>query len=286
MFYCVAKNKSFSVAAKELYVSQSAISQNIRQLEQQLGCKLFYRTRTGVELTKEGDVIFEYVERATHWLEQAKKRLEEYQNLDSGNLRVGAADDLCKYFLDKPIARFRNLYPDTHIEIRCEKSQQTIWDLKSGKIDIGFVGHPLEDEEIECKPWLYLHDCFVCNEKYLAHTKERQKMENLVKLPLILLRKGTDERNAFEETMRQMGVVANPVLEVSSHALMVQLAKNGLGIACVTEAFVGHELSHRELYKISTNANLKPRSIGVCVLKNATQHFAVKRFLEDIGYNA
>jgi len=282
VFYCVAKLKSFSSAARELFISQPAVSLNIRQLEKQLGGKLFYRTRMGAELTENGEAILEYVERATSLLDEAEKKFEQLRNLDTGYLRIGASNNICKNYLGSYIKDFSTTYPNLRIELHSNMTAGTIRLLKSGKIDLGFVNYPVLDDEIDSTPCLYLHDCFVVGDKFIEMSRNRQTIEELFKIPLLLLERGTNTRMIFEENMRRLGVRPKPTIEVGSHDLLVMFAKMNMGVACVTEEYVQKELANRELYKIGVNINFRPRRLGYCMLKNSHMNHVVKRFVSNI----
>lgn len=282
IFYYVAKNKSFSTAARELYITQPAVSLSISQLEKQLGGKLFHRARKGVELTEYGRAIFDYVERAMSLVDEIEKRFEEIKNLDTGVLRIGASDNICKNYLGRYIVDFNKENPNVRIEIHNGSTNKTIGLIKSGKVDLGFVNYPVLDDEIDAMPCVYLHDCFVVGEQLREYAKGRQKIEDLYKLPLILLEKGTNTRLIFDENMRQLNLKPKPNIEVGSHEVLVMLATMGLGVACVTEEYVKNELEQRKLYKINVNINFRPRRLGYCTLKKYDTNFVVKKFVENI----
>ena len=99
IFYYTAKQKSVTLAAEKLSISQPAVSQAIKHLEKDLGCALFVRTAKGVRLTKEGEMLFSYVERGCEAILSGEKRLLEMLNLEKGEICIGASDMTLKYYL-------------------------------------------------------------------------------------------------------------------------------------------------------------------------------------------
>lgn len=124
IFYETARFRSFSTAAQHLYISQSAISQCIQQLESDLGVQLFIRTRKGISLTNEGKILFSKVESAICSLEQGEKQLDRLRQLESGELRIAAGDTITTHFLLKHLEDYHATYPDIRIEMANSYSSQ------------------------------------------------------------------------------------------------------------------------------------------------------------------
>ena len=112
IFYYVGKFGSISLAARELCISQPAVSQAIRHMESQLSVKLFARMPKGVKLTSEGAVLYSYVSQGYEYIRLGEDKLFQMLNLESGEITVGASDMTLKYFLLPYLEKFHNLYPD------------------------------------------------------------------------------------------------------------------------------------------------------------------------------
>ena len=134
VFYETARFRSFSTAAQHLYISQSAISQCIQQLEHDLRVQLFVRTRKGVSLTNEGKILFAKVEHAITSIEQAESQLERLRHLESGELKIAASDTITSRFLLRYLEEFHTLYPDIKIEMANSYSSQMLSFVKEGKV--------------------------------------------------------------------------------------------------------------------------------------------------------
>lgn len=149
IFYTVANAKNISKAARELFISQPAISKSIQKLEDSLGCRLFIRSSKGVSLTEEGNLLYSYVKDAFDALSLGEKKLKRSIELGAGHLNIGVSSTLCKYILLPYLKEFIRLHPYIRISITCQSTNETLKLLEEDKIDIGLVGKPEEVKNIQ-----------------------------------------------------------------------------------------------------------------------------------------
>lgn len=281
MFYETARFNSFSTAAQHLYISQSAISQCMHQLENDLGVQLFIRTRKGVSLTNEGKLLFLKVENAIQSIEQGESQIERICQLEAGELKIAAGDTITTHFLLKYLEEFHALYPDIKIEMANSYSSQMLTLVKEGKADLAFVNMPISDEELIIEPCLEINDVFVCGPNF--EQKATYLWEDLVDLPLILIEKNASSRHFLEENFKQKNLSLNPQIEVAVHDLLIRFASIHLGISCVIEEFSKEELEQGIIKRINLTPPLPKRSIGYAYLKNAPLSHATKAFIDLMG---
>lgn len=148
IFNAVAEAGNISRAAKELYISQPAISKSISKLEQSLDTKLFNRSSRGVTLTDSGKLLYEHTSAAFHQLEKGEDRLRHSRQLGIGRLRIGASTTLCKYVLLPCLKEFTERYPHIRISIQCQSTFQTMALLQNHKVDIGLIGRPSSGDSL------------------------------------------------------------------------------------------------------------------------------------------
>lgn len=281
MFYETARFHSFSTAAQHMYISQSAISQCMHQLESDLGVQLFIRTRQGVSLTNEGKLLFLKVETAINSLEQGENQLERLRHLESGEITIAAGDTITTHFLLKYLEEYHALYPDIRIKTANSYSSQMLSLVKEGKADIAFVNMPISDDELVIEPCLEISDVFVCGPNY--EKKVSYSWEDLADLPLILLEKNASSRLFLEDNFNPKNITLNPLIEVAVHDLLIRLASIHLGISCVIEEFSKEELEQGIIKKLNLYPPLPKRSIGYAYIKNAPLSYAAKAFIDLIG---
>lgn len=157
---------SFSKAAKKLYISQSAVSQSIQQLEKELDCKLFIRQSKGVALTKEGSLLYSYIHNAMNLVDLAEKRLQERKGLSAGTLIIGAGDTISSNYLLPYLETFHTLYPKVKLQMVNRTSLEMLDLIHGEQVDIAFINLPIKDDAVHVIPCFSVHDIFVCGSKY------------------------------------------------------------------------------------------------------------------------
>lgn len=280
IFYEAARFTSFSAAAQHLYISQSAISQCIHQLETDLGTKLFARSRRGVSLTKEGSLLFQKIEVAMQSIEQGEAMLDRLHHLESGALTIAAGDTITSHFLLPYLEKFHSLYPNIRIEMANSYSSHMIQLVKDGKADLAFINLPVNDEELCIKPCLEIHDIFVCGPSY--NQKSEYSREEIAALPLILLEKNSSSRHFIDEEFLKTDIQLSPQIEIAAYDLMIRFASIHLGISCVVEEFSSSELKQGIIKPLKLIPPLPPRSIGCAYTKSSPLSLAAQAFLNLI----
>ncbi|MGE8204819.1 LysR family transcriptional regulator [Heyndrickxia sp. NPDC080065] len=280
IFCSVAKVKSFSKAAKDLYMSQPAVSQAIMQLERELDTRLFNRTPKGVSLTNEGSILFEYVHAAIKLINVGEEKILEFKDLTTGELKIGVSDTIARYFLIPYLEAFHNQYPNIKFRMVNGTTLEICSILKSGEVDLAICNFPINDPALELKPCIDIHDIFVCGENYRKQISQPLSLEQLVKQPLILLEPKSNSRRYVEDYLLSKGIKISPEFELGSHDLLLELAKINVGIACVTKEFSQEYLTKGLLHEIQLTEEIPKRSIGVCFLKSVPLSPASTKFVE------
>ena len=278
VFCQVGKSKSFSKAAKELYMTQPAVSQAIMQLEGELDIRLFNRTPKGVSLTNEGNILFEYINSAINLINVGEEKILEFKDLTVGELKIGVGDTISKYFLLPYLEDFHNRYPNLKFKIINGMTLELCNLIKSGEIDIAICNLPIDDPSLEIRPCKEVRDIFVCGEKYKELSKEKVSLEEIVKYPLI--EPNSNSSRYVEKFMISKGIKISPVFELGSFDLLLEFARINLGIACVVKEFSKSYLEQGLLYEVNVLEEIPNRSIGVCYLKSVPLSLASTKFVE------
>ncbi len=187
IFYEVAKNRSFSEAAKSLYMTQPAVSQAIMNLERELDTRLFTRTSKGVNLTNDGRLLYEYVSSAINLISAGERKLAESRDLLTGEMKIGVGDTISRYYLLPYLEIFHKSSPNINLKIINRTTMELCAMLKSGEIDIAVCNLPVKDSALCVRKCIDIHDIFVCGEKYRYLCSSPVEPEELAKLPLIFL---------------------------------------------------------------------------------------------------
>lgn len=211
VFYYVAKYKSLTQAAEALAISQPAVSQSMKLLEQTLGTKLFLRTSRGIRLTPEGEVLSEYVRHGYEQIALGEKVLDKLLNLEAGELRIGASDMTLQYFLLPFLEKYHETYPGIKVKITNGPTPETLEKLVEGKIDFGLVSTPFEQtEHMRVKKVREIEDIFVAGRRYTQLKNHMTDFKELLQYPIISLEKNTSTRKYIDRLLAENEIYLNP----------------------------------------------------------------------------
>lgn len=280
IFYVVAKCGNISKAAKELYISQPAISKSIRKLEESLETTLFIRSSKGVRLTDEGELLFQHVREAFSILDDGEKQLQQNIKLGIGHLRIGVSTTLCKYMLMPYLSQFIKENPNIKISIICQDSNESLKMIAEDKLDLGFVGMFHHMKDIEFRPVVETQDIFVASPDYIANLNSRgiAPDDYFREGMLMLLDKDNQARTYIDGILKEF-LDSSDHIEITTMDLLIDFAKIGLGIASVIRSFVEEDLKEGSLIEIPSPLPLPPRDVGFAYKKNAIFTKAVSDFI-------
>lgn len=264
IFYEVAKAGNISKAAKELYISQPAISKSISKLEDSLGTTLFNRNSRGVQLTEEGRVLFEHTSAAFEALSQGEQELKRIRNFHMGHIRIGVSNTLCRFIMLSYLKGFIEQYPHMKITIESQSTTHTLSMLEQQRIDIGLVAEPKAHKHLTFLPVMDIEDIFVAAPNYLENLKLREGPDADVFQTgnVMLLDRNNITRHYIDDYMNINHIEANNLLEVTTMDLLIEFAKIGLGVGCVIKEFVKDDLKSGALIQLEPGTPIHKRTIG------------------------
>ena len=264
IFYTVANTGNISKAAKELYISQPAISKSIQKLEEGVGCKLFSRSSRGVVLTDEGKLLYEHVSEAFETLTMGEEKLKRSIELGVGHLKIGVSSTLCKYLLLPYLKEFIRQNPHISISISCQSTNDTLKLLEDNKIDIGLIGKPENLKNIHFDFLEEIEDIFVAAKDYLRNLKARgiQKDHILQSSTLMLLDKNNMTRQYIDDYLQENQIIIKDSIDISDMDLLIDFARIGVGVACVIKNFVREDLENGTLVEIPLGFPIHKREVG------------------------
>ena len=285
VFYTVAKCGSLTKAAQELFISQPAVSQAIKQLENQLGTELFNRTHKGMELSSGGGkLIYKQVEDALALIEDAEKKLEAFKTTATGTIRIGATDSIFAYLLADKLAEYNEKYPAVKLELLSSTSPDTLSRLKEGLCDVAFINLPIEDADVRIYDTVsLLSDIFVVGDKFSELKGKPIPLKRLQEYPLLMIEENTVARRALKKYTDSLGIQLSPDIEVSNWDFMLKLAIKGMGVGCIPREYCLKELESGELFELETTPALPIRGVGIAVAKHIPLSYAVKEFAAMFG---
>ncbi len=282
IFYTVANAGNISKAAKELYISQPAISKSIQKLEDGIGCKLFLRSSRGVTLTEEGELLYSYVKNAFETLTLGEEKLHRSIELGVGHLKIGVSSTLCKYLLLPYLKEFIKRHPHISISITCQSTNDTLKLLEENKIDIGLIGKPDNTKNIQFDYLEEIEDIFVATKDYLRNLKMRgvAKSHILQNSTLMLLDKHNMTRQYIDDYLQINHIHVQDSIDISDMDLLIEFAKIGVGVACVIKSFVTSELADGTLIEIPLGIPIHKREVGFAYKTQLKPSKSLRAFIE------
>ncbi|MGL5258722.1 MAG: LysR family transcriptional regulator [Lachnospiraceae bacterium] len=288
IFYTVATCQNISAAAKELYISQPAISKAISKLEQNLNIVLFIRNSRGVSLTEEGACLYEQLTQAFQCIKNGEDRIKKMNELGVGHITIGVSTTLCKYVLLPYLKKFIQNNPHVKIEVICQSSSKTLMDIDQGTLDIGLVGLvalPEKKKGIVFTSIAKIQDTFVTTNNYLNYLKIRDglsKKSILNNATFIMLEKENLSRKYMDEQLHNSDITLSNIMEVNNMDLLIDFAKIDLGISCVIKDFVLEDLKQKNLIEIKVVDSIPKRELGFVYSTNTfKENKMIEKFLKD-----
>lgn len=280
VFYYVAELGSLTLASAELSISQPAVSQALKQLEEALGTKLFVRASRGIRLTPEGESLYSHVKKGYEEIRLGEKKLKEMMNLESGELRIGASDMTLQFYLLPYLEKYHEKYPHIKVTVTNAPTPETLELLKAGKIDFGIVSTPFhENSDFSVLKVKEIEDCFVAGRKFIQYKNRMLDLQELEKLPIISLEKNTSTRTYMDEFLKKNGVEMHPEFELATSDMIVQFALRNLGIGSVMKEFANDELESGRLFELRFNKIIPKRQICVVTETKLPASRAAKELL-------
>ena len=281
VFYQVAVCQGITAAAEQLCVSQPAVSQALRQMEQEVGCLLFVRTPRGVRLTKEGSLLFDYVKKGMEAFEEGESVLSKMLNLETGEIRIGASDMTLQFFLLPFLEKYHRQYPGIKIMVSNAPTPETICSLEEGKIDFGIVSTPFDaSQNVEAVKVREIANLFVAGDRFADLKGKILDYSCLKDLPCVFLEKNTSTRRFMDEFLEEKGIFLEPEFELATSDMVVQFAKRNMGVGCVMGDFAKEDLRTGKLFQLNFNEKMPSRFICVVSGKKGILSAAGKKLMD------
>ena len=278
-FLTVYECKSILLASKKLYISQPAITKSIKKLETFLGCELFVRTPKGVVPTTEGEMFNHACYNSVKLLDEGIKKISSFSSLEEGYLNIGSSSTIIRKLLLPFIEEFTKKHPKIKLSITDANSEKIQKYLKNGRIDIGILNLPINEDSLTITALTQTNDCFIAHPSF---EKDFLNKEEISSHPLSLQKRPSNNRDYFEKMCADNNVQYFPSIEMSSFGLITDFVSKNIGIAYTVKDFVLDDLSSGKIKEIKTNLNIKPRQVVLATLQNSINSFACKTFIDEI----
>lgn len=278
VFYCVATTLSFSEASKQLYISQSAVSQSIKTLEKKLDETLFIRSTKKVRLTPEGEILLRHIEPAINLIRRGEAQIIDAAS-HGGQIRIGASDTICRYFLVPYLEKFHKAFPGAHIKVTNATSIHCAELLENGQVDLIVVNFPNSylGNSTSVRTIKTFQDVFIANRAFSALKGRKLSFRELLDYPILMLDKKSTTSEFLHTLFQQQQLDLVPEIELSSNDLLLDLASIGLGIAFIPDYCIPHK--SRDLFIVETKEKLPQRELAIACNERVPVSKAAEAFL-------
>lgn len=278
VFYHVASTLSFSEASKQLFISQSAVSQSIKTLERKLDQTLFIRSTKRVQLTTEGEILLRHIEPAIHLIQRGEAQLIDAA-ATGGQIRIGASDTICRYFLVPYLERFHKEYPNAHLKVINQTSLKCVELLASGQVDLIISNYPNKNisSSFSVKKIRKFRDVFIANHSFGNLKGKELTFEELSHYPILMLDKQSTTSEFLHRLFQQHQLDLVPEIELTSNDLLIDLARIGLGIAFIPDYCINDKMN--DLFIVHTRDELPERELILAYNEQVPMTKTVQDFL-------
>lgn len=266
-FYFVAKYNNFTKASEKLCISQPAVTQAIKKLEEQLNVELFKRTTQGITLTKAGELVYYYSEHICNLAQSNINLISQINTLKESEINIGVPTHIGTFYFVKYLKDFNNKFPNVKVNIINKKSEEMIKMLLKRELDIVIDTDmtSINDKTIKVLKIVDLDSCFVGNIKYKKLSENGMlNPHDLEKYPLILPSSTTSNRKMIDYFFKKENVILNPLIEANSSSISKEIILQGIGIGWMIKEFVIDDLKTGKLFEIKVNVSkiMTPLSIA------------------------
>ncbi len=280
IFLSVAKHSSFSKAAEELFISQPAVSAQVKELERTHGTPLFYQIGRQTYLTEAGKTLCHYAERAFSLIKEAERALDGLKGVEQGHLIIAASTTPGIYMVPPLLGEFRLLYPGVQCSLDIGSTDYIHSKLLRNEADLGFVGRELEDSLLACEPYKPDRLLVVAAPTHHLVQKEHVEIVDLTREPFIMREPGSATRALAEAELKKLGISLQIAMELGSPEAVKQAVAAGLGLTIASEHSVNWEVASDRLAIVQVNGLSVQRQLYLAYLKGKPVSPAAQAFVD------
>ena len=281
-FVKVAELRSFSEASKALFISQSTLSQQIKQLEEELGVELLVRDSRHVSMSDYGEQYLPYAKQVLKDVDTSTERMNDVRQLKIGTLNVGATYTFCPLLADT-VRDYMKKYPGIKLKIYCRSMENLMEMLEHGQLDVALSYKPLQSyDDIDSHILFNSNLCVIAGKDNPVAKKERIRLAELENLPLVLPAKGLQARNAFDSLLYGQNFKFDVRLEINDLSMLLDMVSRTNLVTLLSGATIH---SNKNFVAISLDHPHSEMQGSFHLLKGTYCKNATKEFLKMLVEN-
>ncbi len=280
IYFEVATRLNMTEAAKNLSMTQPAISQTIKEIETEYQEQFFDRIGKKLYLTNAGEVLLSYTRRLLNINEECSKEIKELKDLKKGQLRIGASTTIGIYILTDIIGEYKKQNKEIDISIIIENTANISNLILENKIDFAFIEGPLSSNEIIKKDFWDDELVLISNFNHPFSKTKKVKISELEKQKIIMREKGSGTREVFEGLLSLHNIKLENYLELGSSEAIKKAVEAGLGISCISKRAIEKELKYKTLVPIKLEDTIISRKLNLIYHKDKVLSKLSKDFIK------
>lgn len=245
VFRAVAEELNFRKAAEQLYLTQPAVSLQIKALEEDIGVQLFDRSGSRIALTEAGRILLAYAEQTGELLHHAEQEIASLNGMHSGNLALGASTTIAQYVLPRLLSEFCRLHPRVHPALMSGNTEKIVEAIEKQKIALGFIEGPAQNRHVKTEPFLRDELVAIASAAHPWAGRGAVSCAELCAAPLLMRERGSGSRRVVEMAMERQGVKRGAMkiaMELDSTEAIKSAVEAGLGIGFVSRSAIAQDL--------------------------------------------
>ena len=278
-FYEIARERSFTRAAEKLFLTQPAISLQIKALEAELGEVLLDRNRRQIRLTAAGEVLFEHVREILAHVETARNDIAALREELRGRLVIGTSDTNCTYILPSVLSQYRQMYPGVELDIRNRMSPEVANLVAADEVDVGLATLPVKHRDLVEEFLFERSEALVCRPDHVLAKRKNISLEEVAEHPLLALERGSTSRQLLDAAFAERGLRPQIAMELGGIEVMKRFVEIGLGVALVPQVAVEVEVERGTLHVLVVRG-LAARQVGLVEHRGRRRSPAATAFVE------
>ena len=261
-FMTVAQQGSFTKAAEILFITQPALSSQVKNLEEEFEEKLFERHGKRLLLTDAGRVLLTRAEQILGLVDQTGAEVKALHGLRGGHLTIGANDSYCLYLLPSLLKFYREKFPDVDLRFVNRQSADVVQLVAKGEADFGLVTMPALDASVEVERLLMREDVVVCHPTHPLADMAEVRLEDVIQYPLLVLDHGSTSRVLLDQMLIRAGLTPRSMMRLGNVEVIKRFVAINLGVSIIPGFTAEEEIKTGQLYAIRLPW-LAPRSVGI-----------------------
>jgi LysR family transcriptional regulator, transcriptional activator of the cysJI operon len=279
VFCDLAETKSFTKAAQINSVTQSAVSQTVSALERRFTALLIERSKKNFRLTPEGEVFYDYSKRILQTCDALHSKLQEIENVISGNIRVATIYSIGLHVLPPYVKRFMQSYPTVNVHVEYRRDDQVYENVLGNVVDLGFVAYATRDARIEVVPIKKDRLVLICHPQHALAQKKSIKVKALDGVKFINYERDIPTRRALDKIFKDHRVTVNQVMQFDNIETVKRAVEIDSGVAIVPQETIGEEIATGTLAAVELENGAYSRQLSIIYKKSKVLSPAIKRFI-------